>query len=345
MQRFLKIFAIFFAHVITNSSFGATLCETNTESPIHRDAYVLVGGIQQWVTIHGEKCSNPVVLFLHGGPGLVDSPAARSQYQDWEGTFTVVQWDQRGAGLTYGANETPIKLTLEQMVSDGIKLSEYLIQELEQQKIILTGTSWGAALGMQMVSRRPDLYHAYVGRSVGVNIEKSLNASLPRLKTLAKSKDDQQSLDQLSSLNSNWRAIENVLKLQQIMERYKAPKAASDANYTIEPQYNNREYFATFQKAAQFSQSQTINATGGLAFEVDLYKLDFNFELPIFFIQGELDLMTMPEVTRAYFDLVKAPIKDYILVPGRGHDSAFIEDNYKVLTEKVLPLVRAQGNQ
>lgn len=74
---------------------------------IEEEAFVPVGGIEQWITIQGENRDNPVVLFLHGGPGNTLTPFADAIYGGWAGDFTLVQWDQRGAGKTFGRNPPP----------------------------------------------------------------------------------------------------------------------------------------------------------------------------------------------------------------------------------------------
>src|SRR4029450_655614 len=66
--------------------------------------YVEVGGIRQWITIRGEDRNNPVLLFLHGGPGDATNPWGYAGFRSWLKAFTVVQWDQRGAGRTLGKN-------------------------------------------------------------------------------------------------------------------------------------------------------------------------------------------------------------------------------------------------
>ena len=332
-----RLFALLVFAVCTCNSFGQTIC---SEKSIHSDDFVVIGGIKQWVTIHGDNCNNPIVLFLHGGPGLVDSPASRSQYGYWEKEFTIVQWDQRGAGKTYGANQPPTELTLDEMITDGIELSEYLANHLGQEKIIITGASWGSSLGMYLAKRRPDLYHAYIGRSQAVSLKRNLDQAKKYLLTLASNNNDQTSIDILNSLNNQWNTEESVMKFHQVQEKYKAPPAESDKNYEIEGIYNNKDYFQLFQKAAEFSQSQAFNGNkGGLATAVDLYQLGFDYQVPLFFIQGEKDLMTMASTTEEFVDQLTAPYKEIILVPNRGHDSAFIEANYQVLKEKVLPMI------
>ena len=119
---------------------------------INEERFIKINGIEHWVTIKGDS-TKPLVLFLHGGPGNPLSPFADAIYGKWEKDFILVQWDQRGAGRTYGHNApeelTPeyLKsnpLTIDQMTSDGIELAQYLIQHLKKPKIILLGTSWGS---------------------------------------------------------------------------------------------------------------------------------------------------------------------------------------------------------
>ncbi|WP_300751082.1 alpha/beta fold hydrolase, partial [Janthinobacterium sp.] len=138
---------------------------TKADAAIHEQGYVPINGIEQWITINGARCGNPVILFLHGGPGNPLSPFADNIYSGWEQDYTLVQWDQRGAGMTYGKNRPTedTKLSLEQMRDDGIAVATYLQQHLGQQKVILMGSSWGSILGVYMARARPDLFHAYIG--------------------------------------------------------------------------------------------------------------------------------------------------------------------------------------
>ena len=140
---------------------------------INEERFIKINGIEQWVTIKGDR-SKPVVLFLHGGPGSPITPYADGVYGNWEKDFVLVQWDQRGTGRTYGRNApeelTPefLKsnpLTIGQMTADGVELAKYLIQYLGKEKMILFGTSWGSVLGVKMATAQPDLFYAYIGHS------------------------------------------------------------------------------------------------------------------------------------------------------------------------------------
>ena len=137
----------------------------NTPNGIDEAKYVEVGGIQQWVTIRGEDRNNPVLLFLHGGPGDATNPWGYAGFRLWLKHFTVVQWDQRGAGRTFGKNrDAPHEaITIARMTQDGVELAELLRKQLQKDKIVLVGHSWGSILGVHMVKARPELFYAFVG--------------------------------------------------------------------------------------------------------------------------------------------------------------------------------------
>jgi pimeloyl-ACP methyl ester carboxylesterase len=89
--------------------------------------YVPVGGIDQYISIRGEDRDNPVILFLHGGPGDATNPWGYLAFRSWLNHFTVVQWDQRGAGRTLGRSGPSIAptITVERMTQDGVELANH----------------------------------------------------------------------------------------------------------------------------------------------------------------------------------------------------------------------------
>src|SRR5581483_4822167 len=107
--------------------------------------YVPIGGIAQYIQIGGDAPDRPVMLFVNGGPGGTTIPAAAA-WKPWEEHFTVVHWDQRGAGRTFAKNGAAGcgHLTIERMVQDGIEVAEFLTRHLKRHKILLVGHSWGS---------------------------------------------------------------------------------------------------------------------------------------------------------------------------------------------------------
>ncbi|MGE5676179.1 MAG: alpha/beta fold hydrolase [Mycobacterium leprae] len=124
---------------------------------------VEINGLRQTLLLRGENRRNPILLFLHGGPGTAQISYARRFTKDLERDYVVVNWDQRGAGLSYSDQVPKESMTVAQFIEDTRAVSEWLLQRLGQEKLFLAGHSWGTVMGTMTAARYPHLFHAYVG--------------------------------------------------------------------------------------------------------------------------------------------------------------------------------------
>lgn len=137
-----------------------------TPDGIQDNFIVELGGVRQAVSVRGADRRNPILLFVHGGPGSVEMPMAWAFQRPWEDFFTVVQWDQRGAGKSFPLTDPGTvapTLRLERYRDDAIELIEVLRRRYGQRKLFVMGHSWGSAVGLAVAAERPDLLHAYIG--------------------------------------------------------------------------------------------------------------------------------------------------------------------------------------
>lgn len=312
---------------------------------VSEQSFVQIGGIPQWITIRGEDRNNPVVLFLHGGPGDVLSPYADSIYGAWDHYFTLVQWDQRGAGRTFTKNGSSIEptVTVDRMAQDGIEVAEYLIKHLHKKKIVILGGSWGSILGVYMAHTRPDLFYAYVGAAQIVNWQEDLAAGYARVLAMARAGGNQQAITALSAIGPPpWHLVAKWPVYRKWKNIYQAKLVTAPPNRaTISPEYASPQEQAQYAAGDDFSFMHFWGPTlSGPLMKVDLPALGTTFAIPIFIIQGQEDLTAAPELAKAYFDSIKAPRKQFYLVPGTGHeDSATsLALTLKVLLEQVRPL-------
>jgi len=304
--------------------------------------YVKIGGIEQWITIRGWDRDNPVLLFLHGGPGDVTNPWSFALFAPWEKLFTVVQWDERGAGRTLRKSGPAVAptITVERMVQDGIELSEYLRQHLGKEKIIIVAHSFGSILGLGMVRARPELYYAYVGTGQVADETKNYSVAYDALLQKAKTSGNQQAFEELS--------------------RVGPPPYASGAGYRAQWKWAN-----TFEGADQFlwetiglalvapgNSVQDINDTGdGEMLSAERLvpqttssgpkELGLEFSIPMFFIEGAEDFTTPTALARNYLDAIKAPRKAFVTIDG-GHFAVFMHSDQflQELVKLVGPLTR-----
>jgi pimeloyl-ACP methyl ester carboxylesterase len=306
---------------------------SSLNTKISEEQFILINGIEQWITINGES-SKPIILFLHGGPGSPLSPYSHNLCKDLEKDFIVVQWDQRGTGKTFGKyapeeltpgylKENP--LTLDLMTNDGIELSEYLIKHLGKQKIILFGTSWGSVLGVKMSSKRPELYYAYVGHSQVVNPAIDIDL-YNKIYKMAGDKNDKDGLEILNLIGKPpYDKAKKAGQLLRIIKKYEAANStpAPDDWFVPSPQYNNEKDNQNRNDGDDYS---FVNYTGdsklgvqSMSTTINLMKDNLGFQIPVYLIQGSEDILTPKEKTKKYFKKINAPKKKYYLLSKTAH--------------------------
>ena len=315
-------------------------------NPVSEENFVFINGIEQWVTINGNP-SKPVILFLHGGPGSPLSPYAEKLYKDLEKDFVVVQWDQRGTGRTFGKTapeeltpeyliENP--LSLELMANDGIAVTQYLLKHLGKQKIILFGTSWGSALGVKMASKHPELYYAYVGHSQIV--DPVIDADFyNKIYKMAEANKDKEAMDKLNEIGKPpYDRAKNVGQLIRIVKKYENLNSipAPDDWFVPAPEYDNEKDNKNRSDGDDYS---FINFAGdtklgiqAMSAEFDFMENNLFFQIAVYLIQGEEDLLTPKEKSKAYFNKIKAPKKKYYLLPKTAHgfNASVLETQFKI---------------
>jgi pimeloyl-ACP methyl ester carboxylesterase len=175
------------------------------ENSLTEKHFIEIGGIQQGFFLRSENPENPVILFLHGGPG---SPELALLYryeipERLEKYFTVCYWDQRGAGMTFSNSIDPATMTLEQLIEDTRQITEYLKQRFKQEKIYLMGHSWGSFLGIKTIEKYPENYLAYIGIGQVTNQVESEKLAYDYMLRHAMEINDKSAVRNLGKFNRN----------------------------------------------------------------------------------------------------------------------------------------------
>jgi pimeloyl-ACP methyl ester carboxylesterase len=302
---------------------NAKVMAIHSPGGIDEGMYVKIGGIEQWIQIRGEDRNNPVLLCLHGGPGATWTPLT-ALFVPWEKQFTVVQWDQRGAGKTLEATGDSVANTMsvDRMTQDGIEVSEFLRSHLQKDKVILLGHSWGSILGIHMVRQRPDLFYAYVGTGQVANLQKSIEIGYASVLGKARTADDKKAVGELQRIGSPpYDSADKVMTYFKWLGHYEgeADRAAESSllgkmifgapNFSLRDISSRNRGF--FQIPTWRLYQEMLNT--------DLASLGTDFKVPIFLFQGTEDEVTAAALAKEYFEEINAPHKEYVAFDGVGH--------------------------
>jgi pimeloyl-ACP methyl ester carboxylesterase len=289
--------------------------------------YVTIGGIEQWVTIRGRNRDNPVLLFLHGGPGDVTSNWTFSLFAPWEKQFTVVQWDQRGAGKTLRKTVSVAPtMTVDTLVQDGIELSEYLRKHLGKDKIVIVGHSFGTILGLGMARARPDLFYAYVGTGQVADETRNYSAAYDALLKKAQTVGNQQAIDDLRRVGPPpYKSAEGYSVQRRWANAFEGADLflIGELGLKLVAPGNTLQDFNDSEEGQLFSGQHLVPQTTSKGPK----QLGLEFAIPMFFIQGAEDFTTPTALARSYLDSIKAPRKEFVTINGGGHFAVFMHSD------------------
>lgn len=311
---------------------------------IDEGTFVRIGGIDQWITIRGRDRGNPVLLILHGGPGGATSSFAEPTL-DWEGEFTLVQWDQRGAGKTFGKSG-PLGAgdTIERMAQDGVEVAEYVRGYLHKPRIILLGVSWGTILGVHMVKQRPDLFYAYVGTGQVVNQHDGDTLAYSQLLAEARHRGDGRAIRELQAIGPPpWNAPSKLGVKSKWAQAFEAGTPSTPgilASGFLAPRSTIADFRSWVQGFLTSQRHFIGDDMSGPFMSVDLPALGTDFSIPIFVFQGADDNITPAPLACKYVETLTAPQKGCVLIPGAGHLAMTTKSDQflTLLMERVRPV-------
>jgi pimeloyl-ACP methyl ester carboxylesterase len=307
---------------------------------IDEEVFAPIGGVEQWISIRGQDRDNPVLLLLHGGPGMAASFLPRDYFFSWTRDFTVVRWDQRGAGRTYGRSG-PIRAgtTIDRMAQDGIEVAEFLRTKLHKPKIVLIGLSWGSMLGAKIAHQRPDLLYAYVGTGQAVNQGKYKKIAYEQLLAEARRQKNQQAIRELSAIGPPpWRVGRDGGVHTKWATRFEPgqPSFSEGVSMVLFDSPDGPLDVANFLRGLLSSDEYFRDQVSLL----DVPSFGTDFAIPFFVFQGADDNVTPVAPVRDYIASITAPRKALVLIPNAGHSvMATRSDEFlTLLRERVRPV-------
>jgi pimeloyl-ACP methyl ester carboxylesterase len=300
--------------------------------------YRRLGGVDQWVMIRGESIANPPLIVLHGGPGFPETRLFRHFNASLERDFTVVYWEQRGAGKSFDRRLPRSSMTIERFIGDLDELVDEVCKRTGKDRVTLLGHSWGSALGVLYAARFPNKVAAYVGSGQIGDWEAGEASSYAFALAEATRRNHRKALKELQSIgppphtaSSLWiertwlQRLEGQLGPRALWTMGRILFGGPESSIVDLPKLWRGFRFSLDAMWAEVSRLNLVKAAPAL-------------QMPVFFLLGRRDHWVPPETSVAYFEALIAPSKTLVWFEESGHEM-FMDEPGK-FNETMAKLVR-----
>ena len=307
----------------------------DTDTGIQEGTYIKIGGIDQYVQIRGEDRNNPVILWLHGGPGFPLTYLNYYYQTDLEKDYTIVCWEQRGCGRTYYRNENNDKMNIKQMLADTDEIIDYLRECFGQEKIIIIGQSWGTVLGMNYIQVHPEKVVAYIGVGQVTNFSQgkiyAAECAIKKAIENGNNKDAdllEYGIEQLTATDNikklNVKSLEEMITISMKYLKCSGEMSGFEQIFSAitspEMSWNDAKWFLFASNTQNIISSQS-NLVDYMYFQFDVMDFTNEYDIPICFIQGDSDWITPTDMVADYYSTVSSKQKEMIIINNAGNTS------------------------
>lgn len=301
------------------------VCSGNTphgNTTIAEKGYIEIGGVRQGYFIRSQNMSNPVILFLHGGPGSPELPLIT--HTELEKHFTVCYPDQRGAGMSYSPDIDSSTMNLQQMIEDTKEFAIYLQKRFGVNKIILIGHSWGSYLGVKVIEKHPELFSAFIGVGQVTNQVESEKLAYEYILNEATKLNDTKTIKALKNFDresAGFPSKDYILKVRgNALNKYGVgvERKVSMLSAALKVFYY-RGY--TFSEKMGYIRGMlpSIEHLFWGVLKDNIMVSSIHFDTPFYIIQGRYDMQVSYSLANEYFGLVNAPKKKFFTFENSAH--------------------------
>jgi pimeloyl-ACP methyl ester carboxylesterase len=305
------------------------------QGSISEKVFVCIGGTKQGMFIRSKNVKNPVLLFIHGGPCFPNYFLIEKYNPGLEEYFTVCYWEQRGGGLSYNAEVSIESMTLEQLSSDAIEVSNYLRERFGKEKIYILAWSGGTTIALPVISQAPELFHAYIAMAQITRQRESERMAYNFMLKHYIKLNDQQSVLQLKKFNdlkteSDVISFYNSLTRDKLMHELGIGTMRNVKSVFWDiflPVWACRAY--TLREKFNIWKSK-INFLPGTNLKNETLITDFSevypkIDVPIYFMSGKYDLTVNVDLSKEYYNRLNAPLKGFYTFENSAHGPLFEE--------------------
>ncbi|WMM23901.1 alpha/beta hydrolase [Tissierella sp. MB52-C2] len=309
---------------------------------------IKLGGLEQTILIRGKDTSNPVLLFLHGGPGYPQISFARRYEKRLEDSFVVVNWDQRGSGMSYSSNIPKESMNRGQFIEDTKELIDYLCEKYQKEKIYLVGHSWGTELGLYVIDKYPEKVAAFISVGQVVDGIESEVVSYDYVLEMANKNKNQKAMNDLVRIGRPpyKNTVSDTATQRRWLSKYGGvERKVNTLKYIVLGSIFSPEYTGIdgikFALGNKFSADTMWGHNKDLDFIRDMPEV----KVPIYFCAGRYDYNTPSVLTEEYYNQIIAPKKEFIWFEESAHFPIFEEhEKFNELVIRIKDNIESEVN-
>jgi pimeloyl-ACP methyl ester carboxylesterase len=310
---------------------------------ISEKIFVNINGVEQGMFIKGRNSNNPVLLYLHGG--MPDYFLTQKYPSFLEDHFTMVWWEQRGSGISFRADIPKQSITLDQLFSDTLAVTNYLRNRFHREKIYLIGHSGGTFFGIQVVSKHPELYYAYIGES---QLSYQLKSEILNYDYMLQAFKTQGNTDMVRKLEAAPVNMENgtptkYLSMRDVAMHSLGIGTTHDMKSIVSGLFIPSLIFREYTLGEKYNLWHAKLRNGVSMFwetslHTDLGQQVTELDMPVYFLEGVYDYTCNYSLAKEYFKKINAPVKGFYTFEQSAHCPIFEEPEraLKIFLEDVL---------
>lgn len=347
IKKILKVIGIviaaFMLVILTTHFVGRAINNRTPDGGINESMYVEINGTEQWINIYGEDMNNPVLLYLHGGPGSSTSTVDYAFTRQWADVYTVVTWDQRNCGKSYNNEYNGTELTYELFMEDGKEMTEFILDYMDKDKITILGHSWGSIYGANLVQAYPEYYECFIG--TGQLIDNVENETAFREVATEWAEGDEEAMALVEQLTPETITLSHITARNALMEKYEYSMMRDGSDYNFYTTILFNPYYSIIDWIKYFQIDMSDYLTFFVSEEFQKFSIQgkFDYEVPYYNINGDDDYQTNYILAEGYFENVNAPYKKLFIMEGTTH--GLLESKSEWFSEYVHEIAEMQKNR
>ena len=322
------------------------------KNSISEKIFVEINGINQGMFIRGADSSNPLILFVHGGPAFPEYFLFDKFKVNLEDKFTVCYWEQRGGGLSYNSDIKPESISFEQLKSDLVEVTKYLLKRFNKTKLVLMAHSGGTTFGIQAAISNPELFYAYIGIAQITNQTESEKLAFNYMLEEYKRLNNHKKTEELKSFTIS----ESVSETKRFYKSLTRDESMHELGIGTMRNMNSvfNDVFLAVWRCRAYTLTEKLNYWRSKFFFIrktslidELFKNDISkkykkFEIPIIMISGKYDYTVNYSLSQNYFTKIDAPLKKFYLFDNSAHSPIFEEPEKfsKIIFDEIAGFIK-----